>query len=65
MKGKVLAYAIATLVKYLPEEEIKSLIDDMLDKIEEKVKDNKSAMDFIAWVRRIIDVPDDFGGDED
>jgi hypothetical protein len=65
MKGRIAALVLRILLTHVSEEAAKKLIDDFIDKVEDQVKDNPAAIHAINYVRRVIDVPDDIGGDED
>jgi len=65
MKGRIAALALRILLQHVTEDVAKELIDDLIDKVEDRIKDNPAAMQAINYVRRVIDIPDDIGGDED
>lgn len=65
MTGRILAIAIRLLTAYVPVQDVKEAVDDMMDKLEDKFKGNQSVIDGLAYVRRVLDIPDDIGGDED
>ena len=65
MKYRLIAYAMSALIRALPPETVKALIDDLVDKIEDQFTDNPVVMKTIEWLREITGIPDDVGGDPD
>ncbi len=65
MRQRILAYAIAMLIRALPAQTAKELIDDFLDKIEDTFASNQTVLQAIVFVRQVLSIPDDIGGDED
>lgn len=70
MKQEITAQMVSKLLELLPTDVAKHLIDDLLDCVEEYVEQTENTVDdallpAIEWFRRVIDIPDDIGGDED
>lgn len=65
MRSRFIGYALSLLIRALPIEAVKELIDDLLDPLEDKYKDNATVMQAIGFLRAVMSIPDDIGGDED
>lgn len=66
----ILVGIVGKIIKNLPEEKAKSFIDDLIDIIEKHIERSPGTIDdallpLISFMRRVIDVPDDYLGDED
>ena len=65
MRSRLVLFLFTQIINQLPPDTVKAVIDDVLDTIENRFTDNDAVLVSIAYVRRVIDVPDDVGGDED
>ena len=63
--SSALSGVIAMIVSIIGEDELKELADDVLDLIEDKLKGRPLVLAAIKVARRVLDIPDDIGGDED
>lgn len=71
MNSVVLNLFIESLQAAFPPQMVKEAIDDLLDKLEDKIKESETTLDdvyaqkMIDYLRKVMDIPDDIGGDED
>ena len=65
MKTRLIVYVLSALLRALTAEQVKILIDGMLDQAEDMLEDNLLGMQTMGFIRQVIDVPDDISGDED
>jgi len=65
MKTRAIAYLLTLLLRSVSPGMVKELVDDLLDKIEDKYEANTGVMGLVNLVRLSFDIPDDIGGDED
>jgi len=63
--------AVGEILKKLPPDKAREVVDDMLDKVEKKIEESPSKIDdalvqpLLGFVRSVLSIPDDIGGDED
>lgn len=68
---KLALSALGELIAKLPPQKAKEVLDDMIDGIEKRIADSPNKIDdallqpTINFMRRVLDIPDDVGGDED
>lgn len=65
VKMRLIAYTLSAMLRALEPEQVKILIDDLLDRAEDMLAEHPVGMQAVGFLRAVIDVPDDFGGDED
>ncbi len=65
MKTRLIAYAVTLLLRSVSPGDVKELVDDLLDRVEDKYTDNPAIIGIVNLVRQAADIPDDIGGDED
>lgn len=63
---------LSTLINLIPPQLVKEIIDDVLDKLENHAASlplddpkGNAVLAGCSMVRRVADIPDDIGGDED
>lgn len=56
---------LLTVLRAVPSQDRKIVIDDLLDRVEDRYKDNGAVMVGIRAARQVSGIPDDIGGDED
>lgn len=64
-RTRMMGSSFITLLTLLDNQFVKEIIDDILDKIEDKYADSPGVMLAVSGIRRFGDIPDDIGGDED
>jgi len=65
MKLRLLTTALRFVLSQIDPQTVKELIDDLIDKVEDKYADQPVVMQGAAMVRNVFSIPDDIGGDED
>jgi hypothetical protein len=65
MKTKIISMLLQFLLSNLDAQFMRELIDDVLDKVEDREQDNVFMMKLISVAREVMGIPDDIGGDED
>ena len=65
MKLRILTAGLRWLLSTLEPQFVRELVDDMLDKVEDRYAENALVMQAVALVRSSFNIPDDVGGDED
>lgn len=65
----IIAKGIEKLLQFaidqLDVQTVKEFADDLIDKVEDRLDGNQAAMASIAYLRKVVSIPDDIGGDED
>ena len=64
MKTKLLMWAFMQVIENLDPQTVKEVIDDALDQVESRT-DNVAVRESIGLLRKVMDIPDDIGGDDD
>jgi len=71
MNTAIITTILKTLLAALPQDVVKTLLDDLFDKIEDVVKASPNKFDdalvipLINTLRASLDIPDNIGGDKD
>jgi len=65
MRTRFIAYAVTMILRSINPEDVKALVDDLLDRVEDRYATNPTVMGFINLARQSFNIPDDIGGDED
>jgi len=71
MNTAIVTTILKTLLAALPKDVVKTLLDDLFDKIEAEVESSPNKYDdalvypLITTLRVSLDIPDNIGGDED
>ena len=65
MKLRLVLSALSFVLSQIDAQTVKELIDDMLDKVEDKYADNPVLMQGVGVVRSVFSIPDNIGGDLD
>ena len=65
MRNRMLAAGLRFLLAQVDPQFVKEVIDDLLDKVEDRYAANALAMQAVQMVRLSFSIPDDVGGDED
>lgn len=64
LKAKLISMVIEQAMDAVPDK-AKAIADDVLDVLEENFADSTSVIAAVNFARKVADIPDDFGGDED
>lgn len=65
MRNRAIAYVVGLLIRTIDPQDVKELIDDLLDNVEDKYASNLPVIQVVNLVRMTLSIPDDIGGDED
>jgi|15BtaG_2_1085339.scaffolds.fasta_scaffold00796_8 flagellar motor component MotA len=65
MKLRLLITALRFVLSQIDPQMVKELIDDLIDKVEDRYAGQAVVMQACGMVRNVFSIPDDIGGDED
>ena len=64
MKLRLLVTALRFVLSQIDPETVKELIDDLIDRVEDKYADQPAVIQGVGMVRNVFSIPDDINGDE-